>query len=112
MIRFRIAYFSDHSTVKRLVTFECDRQRDRQILLRLLSMKLQGYNVRWSGQLFRSFEIKLFCFVVAVSDLVHDGEAIHCLSLLLTTSGNLFCNLQFHRHHSYFRKDFQMLIAV
>ena len=24
---------------------------------------------------------------------------------------NFYCNLQFHRHHSYFRKDFQMLLA-
>ena len=30
----------------------------------------------FSGQFFRIFEIKLFCFVVALSDLVHDVEAI------------------------------------
>ena len=31
----------------------------------------------FSGQFFRIFEIKLFCFVVAVRDLVHGVEAIH-----------------------------------
>ena len=43
---------------------------------------------------FRKF---YFCFHVAICDLVHDVESIH---------------LQFHSHHSYFRKDFQMLLAV
>ena len=31
----------------------------------------------FSGQFFRIFEIKLFCFVVAVRDLVHGVEGIH-----------------------------------
>ena len=32
-----------------------------------------------SGQLFRFFEIKFFCSVVAIFDLVHDVEAIFTL---------------------------------
>ena len=31
-----------------------------------------------------------FCFAVAMSDLVHDVEAIHGLCWLQTASGNLF----------------------
>ena len=34
---------------------------------------------------FRIFEIKWFCLVVAICDLVHDVEAIHGLPQLLTT---------------------------
>ena len=41
------------------------------------------------------FEIRFFCFVVAISDLVYNVEAIHG-------------KLQFHGHHSFFR----MLLAV
>ena len=33
----------------------------------------------FSGQFFRIFEIIIFCFVVALYDLVHDVEAIHDL---------------------------------
>ena len=45
----------------------------------------------FSGHSFRMFEIKLFCFVVAISDLEHDAEAIQGLCLWLTqSSGNLF----------------------
>ena len=32
----------------------------------------------------------MFCFVVAICDLVHDVETIFHLSSLLTASGNLF----------------------
>ena len=32
----------------------------------------------------------LFCFVVAIYDLVHDVETIFHLSYVLTASGNLF----------------------
>ena len=39
---------------------------------------------------FRIFEIIIFCFVVAICDLVHDVETIFHLSFLLTASGNLF----------------------
>ena len=39
---------------------------------------------------FRSFEIKWFCLVVAICDLVHDVEAIHGLPQLLTAFLNLF----------------------
>ena len=38
---------------------------------------------------FRIFEIVIFCFVVAIYDLVHDVKTIFHLSYLLT-SGNLF----------------------
>ena len=40
--------------------------------------------------IFCIFEIKLFCFVVAMSDLVHNVEAINSLCKKLTASGNLF----------------------
>ena len=55
---------------------------------------------------------------------MHDEETIFHLSYVLTASGNLFRNmsdaretaistkLQFHGHHSYFRKDFQMLLTL
>ena len=36
------------------------------------------------------FEIIIFCFVVAICDLVHDVETIFHLYYLLTASGNLF----------------------
>ena len=39
---------------------------------------------------FSIFEIIIFCFVVAICDLVHDVETIFHLSYLLTASGNLF----------------------
>ena len=39
---------------------------------------------------FRIFEIIIFCFVVAICDLVHNVETIFHLSYLLTASGNLF----------------------
>ena len=39
---------------------------------------------------FRIFEIIIFCFVVAICDLVHDVEAIFHLSYGLTAPGNLF----------------------
>ena len=43
----------------------------------------------FSGQLFCIFEIIIFCFVVAICDLVHDVETIFHLSYVLTASGNL-----------------------
>ena len=36
---------------------------------------------------FRIFEIIIFCFVVAICDLVHAVEAIFHLSYVLTASG-------------------------
>ena len=36
------------------------------------------------------FEIIIFCFVVAICDLVHDVKTIFHLSYVLTASGNLF----------------------
>ena len=33
----------------------------------------------FSGQFFRIFKIKPFCFVVAIFDLVHDVETLHGL---------------------------------
>ena len=44
----------------------------------------------FSGRFFRIFEIIIFCFVVAICDLVHDVETIFHLSYVLTASGNLF----------------------
>ena len=41
-------------------------------------------------------------------DLVRDVEAIHGLCKLLTASGKL----QFPGHHSYFRKDLQVILTV
>ena len=35
------------------------------------------------------FEINIFCFVVAICDLVHDVETIFHLSYVLTAFGNL-----------------------
>ena len=43
-----------------------------------------------SGQFFRIFEVIIFCFVVAICDLVHNVETIFHLSYLLTAPGNLF----------------------
>ena len=39
---------------------------------------------------FRIFDIIIFCFVVAICDLVHDVETIFHLSNVLKASGNLF----------------------
>ena len=47
----------------------------------------------FSGQCFRIFEIIIFCFVVAICDLVHDVSTIFHLSCVLTASGNLFRNM-------------------
>ena len=43
-------------------------------------------------------KLLLVCSVVTISDLVHNVDGIY--------------DLHFHRHHSYFRKDFKMLLAV
>ena len=64
---------------------------------------------------YRIFNIIMFCFVVAICDLVHDVETIFHLSNVLTASGNLFGNTSDARetaNHSYFRKDFQMLLTL
>ena len=50
----------------------------------------QGATDDFSGQFFCIFEIIVFCFVVAICDLVHNVETIFHLSYLLTSSGNLF----------------------
>ena len=44
----------------------------------------------WSLIFFRIFEIIIFCFVVAICDLVHAMEAMYGLPQVITTSGNLF----------------------
>ena len=41
---------------------------------------------------------------------MHAVEAMYGLPEVLTAPGNIFSS-QFHAHHSYFRKDFQMLLA-
>ena len=39
--------------------------------------KIKGYNIGWFGwSIFCIFEIIIFCFAIARSDLVHDVEAI------------------------------------
>ena len=48
----------------------------------------------------------IFCFVVAICDLVHDVRGYTWPMLAAR------CNFQFHGHHSYFRKYFQKLFAV
>ena len=55
---------------------------------------------------FHVFESIIVCFVLAISDMVHDVDSIFPLP------GFTDNKLQFHSHHSYFRKDFQMLLAV
>ena len=42
---------------------------------------------------FRILEIIIFCFVVAICDLVHDVDTLFHLSYVLTASGNLFRNM-------------------
>ena len=74
-------------------------------------MRLWWYNVGWFYWIF-FLQIIVFSFLVHVCDPVHDVEAIHVLCLLIAASGNLLRNLQFHGHHSYFSKDFQMLVAA
>ena len=44
----------------------------------------------FSGQFFCIFENIIFCFVVALCDIVHDVTTIFHLSYALTASGNLF----------------------
>ena len=44
----------------------------------------------FSGHFFRNFEIIIFCFVVAICDLVYDVESILYLSYVLKAYGNLF----------------------
>ena len=39
---------------------------------------------------FRIFEIIIFCFVVAICDLVHAVEAMYGIPKVLTASVNLF----------------------
>ena len=52
---------------------------------------IKGYNVGWFWwSMFSNFVIKFVCFVVAMSDLLHDVEAINDICLLLTASENLF----------------------
>ena len=41
---------------------------------------------------FRIFEIIIFCFVVAICDLVHAVEATYGIPVI-TASGNLFLNM-------------------
>ena len=51
-----------------------------------------GCNLGWFQWSFfsRIFEIIIFCFVVAICDLVHATKTIFHLSYVLTASGNLF----------------------
>ena len=92
----------------------------RYVQLRLFKHGVQ-HRMVLVDNFFRIFQIIIFCFVADMCDLVHDVEAIHWLCYLLPASGNVFWNmsdayetaiLQFHGHHSYFRKHFQMLVAA
>ena len=57
-------------------------------------MKTRGATLNdFSGPFFHIFEIIIFCFVVAIYDLVHELETIYHLSYVLTASGNLFWNI-------------------
>ena len=65
-------------------------------------------------QLFSSLVLQ-FCFVVAISDLVHNVKTIHGQCYMLTASGNLFLIMSdaqetatspYANCHSYFRTDF------
>ena len=48
------------------------------LFLCMLSFSLKGTTYAYFiGQFFRIFEIKLFCFVVAMSDVVDNVEAMH-----------------------------------
>ena len=58
-------------------------------------------------------------FFVAILDLLHDADAMHNLCKLLTEFffqkyDRCICNCKLHflGHHSYFTKDFEMLLAV
>ena len=60
----------------------------------------KGYNVGWfQWSIFRIFEKKII--VLHICDLLHILETCSFMG-----------NLHFHGHHSFFRKDFQMLLAV
>ena len=55
--------------------------------------KPKGYNVGWfQASFFFDFcrLFILFCFVVAICDILHDVETIFHLSYVLTASGNIF----------------------
>ena len=65
----------------------------------------------FSGQFFCIFEIIIFCFVVAICDLVRDVENIFHLSYVLTASGNLFLQIVVSWASLIFQKDFQMLLT-
>ena len=45
---------------------------------------------RYQVSIYRTIGHLVFCFVVAICDLVHDMEIIVHLSYVLTASGNLF----------------------
>ena len=53
-----------------------------QNLKHLASFRVLAWGAKWddfSGQFFRIFEIIIFCFVVAICDLVHSVEAMYDL---------------------------------
>ena len=54
------------------------------------SATVHGVQRRMISVLFRIFEIIIFCFVVAICDLVHDVETVFHLSYMFKASGNLF----------------------
>ena len=58
------------SEVYKLMTIEVG-----QFVVYSRGAKYDGF----SGQFFRIFEIIIFCFVVAMCDIMHDVDAIHGL---------------------------------
>ena len=71
----------------------------------------------------KRLEINIDKYEMESSILLYRGHNItHCVTFLtvwqvLGVQSRMVslvnkCNLQFHGHHSYFRKDFQMLLAV
>ena len=89
---------------------------EAHLIVRADCTRCTTYN-GFSGQFFRIFEKKKFCFAVSICDLVHDVDAIHSLCLVLTATGNLFSNMSdvreiaVSRASLIFQKDFQMLLA-
>ena len=47
----------------------------------------------FSGHLFRIFEIIIFCYAVAICDLVHAVEAMYDIPKVLTPSVNILLNM-------------------
>ena len=81
--------------IRDLTFLSCGAITERLLQQRLCNQSLNKHGVQRRMIyavifFFRIFEIIIFCFVVAICDLVHDVETISHLSYMLTASGNLF----------------------